>query len=139
MIQPQKLAKGPAIAGALLLSGCGQRPALHDTYFVVTQPLKLVTSYLILTVALLAAWWVILKLSNPKPRRVFLVAMVGLATGLLLTSLPTLMLVTGIVWPSVIIILQLATLGSGLLGLVTLLTAALFVWRLLARLLDRLQ
>ena len=106
---------------------------------MVTQPLELITSYLILTVGLLAAWWVILRFSDPKPRWVFFFAMGCLASGLLLGSLPTLMLVTGVVWPSVVIILQLATLGGGLLGLVTLLTAALFVWRLFACLIDRLQ
>ena len=80
----------------------------------------------------------ILRLTNPRPRLLFYVTMAGLALALVLTSLPTLMLVTGIVWPSVYIILQLATIGAGLLAVVLFVTATLLIWSVVAAIINRL-
>ena len=137
MIPPVKPIRGPAIVGALFLSGCDQQTALLDTFTVATQPLDLLTWYLAIVVMLLAAWWVIARVSTPPPRRMMLVAAVLLALGLLFASAPTLMLVTGVVWPSVVIVFQTGTLGAGIIGAVILGTAILLVWKLIAALMDR--
>ena len=93
----KRYVEGPAIAGALFLSGCTGSSSLHDTFFVATRPLDLANGFLIILTLVLAAWWLILKVSKRQPRRLFYVTLSLLSVGLLLASLPTLMLVTGIV------------------------------------------
>ena len=129
--------KGPAIAGALLLSGCADASAFHDTYYVVTRPLELLIGYLTILCLALAAWRVILKLSEYRPRRGFTLAMTALAAGFALSALPTLMLVSGSVWPEITIVLRLAGLGGALILLTVAGTAILLVWHLIAALARR--
>ena len=62
--------------------------------------------------------------------------MIALLVGFLLASAPTLMLVTGIVWPSLVVILQVAAIGGAIVSFVCFWTCVLLVWRLLARLVD---
>lgn len=138
MIPRKTTGKGPAIAGALFLSGCSDRPAFHDTLFLATQPLELLTWYLGIIVVLLGAWWIIAKLSASPPRRAFLTATLLLFSGLLMTSAPTLMLVTGVVWPSVFIVMQVGAVGLGVIALAVLFTAFVLIWQLIAKLIDRL-
>ena len=134
MIPTGTKGKGPAIAGALLLSGCADPSALHDTYYVVTRPLELVIGYLTILCLVLAAWWAILNLSEHRPGRGFRLAMAFLAVGFLLSALPTLMLVGGSVWPEITVVLRLAGLGGALILLTVTGTAILLVWHLIAAL-----
>ena len=130
---------GLAIGGALFLSGCASAPAsLRDTVFVATRPLELALWFLTILTIALAGWWIILRLSAPTPpRRLFWATLSTLILGLLLASAPTLMLVTGIVWPSVVAIFQMAGFGGFLVGTALLVTAVLAVWRVIAALVDR--
>ncbi len=138
MIQPEKSGKGPAIVGALFLSGCTDQAALRDTVFLATRPVELFTWYLGVVVLLLGAWWLIARLAPRPPRRRPLFLAGGLLTlGLLMASAPTVMLVTGLIWPSVFIVFQIGAIGVGVVGFVVAATALVLIWHAVARLLDR--
>ena len=128
---------GPAIAGALFLSGCSDQAAVRDTLFLATRPVALFTWYLCVVVLLLAAWWLIARLASRPPRRPLLLAGGLLALGLLMASAPTLMLVTGIIWPSVFVVFQIGAIGVGVIGFVVAATAIVLLWRGVARLIER--
>ncbi|MXQ06712.1 hypothetical protein GQ651_02515 [Alphaproteobacteria bacterium GH1-50] len=128
MIRTEQTGKGPALAGALFLSGCDDPSPFHDTYYVVTRPIELLTGYLLILCLILAAWWVILRFAQHMPKRGLTLVLALLAGGFLLSALPTLMLVTGVLWPSVTVILQLAGLGGALILLALAATAVVFVW-----------
>lgn len=85
------------------------------------------------TVGLLAAWWVILRLSRRKPRRLFAAALAGFFTGNLLALAPLAR------WGAeTALAAQVSLYGAAIAGLAILATGVILVWTLFAALIDRL-
>ena len=109
---------------------------MSGALFLVTQPVELAKGLLLIAIANLGAWWIILRLSETRPKTLMRFSVASLAIGILLSALPTLMLTTGIVWPSLVVILQFGAIGGGILGTVSFCSVALAVWRLIACVVD---
>ena len=138
--------KGPAFAGALFVCGLvagrtgAEDRAYHDTYYVVAHG-DFLLSVAVGTLAVLAAWWAIFRLSPAPPRRLRTIVLLTYGAGLLLTLtlLPAWMLFDQIETFLTFIIVAnwLSRLGAVMAFAATAVTAATLIWAIATRLLRR--
>ena len=121
----------PALASA----ACAQTRGVQDTYFAVS-PLSWLVSLAAVTVAVLAAWWIVLGLARNRPRRLFVVTITAFCVGSALALLP--LVPFGAATGLAIMANRLATFGATIAGLALIVTAVVLVWTLFAAIIDRL-
>ncbi|MEO1239258.1 MAG: hypothetical protein AAFW64_06280 [Pseudomonadota bacterium] len=125
--------------GSLLLLATrplrAQNGALQDTD-VAPEITTALMSVLGITVCILAAWWVILRLARRQPRRLFAATITAWGVGSLLSWGPR---AFDLATPETVAAFnRIALFGASITGLAILATGVIFVWTIFATLIDRL-